>query len=217
MALQAGRSADTINPLRRLTLAVEDVKETQIEESLQAYVRELLRLMGENPDRPGLRRTPQRVEKALKWLTRGYRENIDTLVNGAVYESDCDEMVLVRDIDFYSLCEHHVLPFFGKIHIAYLPKGRIIGLSKLPRIVEALSRRLQVQETLTAQIARTIEDRLKPKGVGVIVQAYHLCMMMRGVEKQNTVCVTSAMRGRFKTDNRTRLEFLELIKLRNPS
>lgn len=174
-------------------------------------------MIGEEPERQGLSKTPERVEKAIQWMTRGYREDVDSLINGALFKSDCDEMVVVRDIDFFSLCEHHLLPFFGKAHVAYLPRGRIIGLSKLPRIVEVFARRLQVQEQLTMQIAKKIEEKLQPKGVGVVVQGYHLCMMMRGVEKQNTLCVTSAMRGRFKHDQRTRAEFLELIKLRNPS
>jgi GTP cyclohydrolase I len=181
------------------------------------YVRELLKLVGEDPERPGLKKTPVRVEKALRWMTRGYSEDPDSLINSALYRSDCDEMVVVRDIDFFSLCEHHLLPFFGKAHVAYLPRGQIIGLSKLPRIVEMFARRLQVQENLTMQIAGTINRRLRPKGVGVVIQGYHLCMMMRGVEKQNTLCVTSAMLGRFKNDPRTRAEFLELIKLRNPA
>lgn len=184
---------------------------------IQDHVRELLKLIGEDPDRPGLQKTPQRFEKAMRWMTRGYTEDVDRLINGAMFPSDCDEMVVVRDIDFFSLCEHHLLPFFGKAHVAYLPTGNIIGLSKLPRIVEVFARRLQVQENLTMQIAKTIEEKLKPKGVGVVVQGYHLCMMMRGVEKQNTLCVTSAMLGRFKHDPRTRAEFLELIKLRNPA
>jgi GTP cyclohydrolase I len=184
---------------------------------IQQYIREMLKIIGEDPSRPGLKNTPQRFEKALRWMTRGYTEDIDRLINNAVFPSDCDEMVLVRDIDFFSLCEHHLLPFFGKVHVAYLPTGSIIGLSKLPRIVEVFARRLQVQEELTMQIAKKIEEQLKPKGVGVVVQGYHLCMMMRGVEKQNTLCVTSAMLGRFKHDPRTRAEFLELIKLRNPA
>jgi GTP cyclohydrolase I len=184
---------------------------------IQELVREVIRSVGEDPQRQGLAKTPQRVEKAIRWMTRGYTENVDAIINGALFESDCDEMVVVRDIDFFSLCEHHMLPFFGKAHVAYLPSGRIIGLSKLPRLVEMFARRLQVQEQLTMQIAKKIEEKLKPKGVGVVVQGYHLCMMMRGVEKQNTLCVTSAMLGRFKHDQRTRAEFLELIKLRNPA
>ncbi|HLG43109.1 MAG TPA: GTP cyclohydrolase I FolE [Planctomycetota bacterium] len=181
---------------------------------MRELVREMLVGLGEDPDRAGLRRTPHRVEEAMRWLTRGYQQDLDVIVNGAVFPSDCDEMVLVRDIDFFSLCEHHLLPFFGRAHVAYLPKGRIIGLSKIPRIVDAFARRLQVQENLTMQIARTIQQALKPAGVGVIVQGNHLCMMMRGVEKQNALCVTSAMLGKFKTDPRTRHEFLDLVKAR---
>ena len=190
---------------------------TESSQIIQDYVREVFRMIGEDPARQGLAKTPQRVEKAIRWMTRGYTENVDTIINGALFDSDCDEMVVVRDIDFFSLCEHHMLPFFGKAHVAYLPSGHIIGLSKLPRIVEMFARRLQVQEQLTMQIAKKLEEKLQPKGVGVVVQGYHLCMMMRGVEKQNTLCVTSAMLGRFKHDQRTRAEFLELIKLRNPA
>lgn len=175
-------------------------------------IREILVSLGEDPGRPGLRKTPQRVEDTLEWLTRGYQMDPEEIFNGAIFASDCDEMVLVRDIDFFSLCEHHLLPFYGRGHIAYLPKGRIIGLSKLARVIEVFSRRLQVQENLTMQVARTIQDHLHPRGVGVVVEANHLCMMMRGVEKQNSYCVTSAMRGTFKTDPRTRQEFLNLIK-----
>lgn len=178
--------------------------------SLQTIVRDLLIAIGENPGREGLRKTPFRVQESLEFLTRGYQQDIDGVLNGAVFPSDCDEMVVVRDIDFFSLCEHHLLPFFGKAHVAYLPKGRIIGLSKIPRIVDMFARRLQVQENLTMEVARGIQQKLRPAGVGVIAQGYHLCMMMRGVEKQNALCVTSAMLGKFKTDPRTRQEFLNL-------
>lgn len=179
---------------------------------ISEYIRCILADLGEDPGRPGLRETPRRVEESLKWLTRGYRMEPDEILNGAIYPSDCDEMVLVRDVDFYSLCEHHLLPFFGRAHVAYLPRGRVIGLSKLARVVELFSRRLQVQENLTMQIARTIQDWLDARGVGVVVEANHLCMMMRGIEKQNSYCITSAMLGSFKTDPRTRQEFLNLIQ-----
>jgi GTP cyclohydrolase I len=175
----------------------------------------VIRAIGEDPERQGLRRTPARVEESFRWLTRGYTMDPSHVINGAIFESDCDEMVTVRDIEVYSLCEHHLLPFFGRCHIAYLPKGKIIGLSKLARLTDAFARRLQVQETLTMQIARTLQEHLQPKGVGVVIQAYHLCMMMRGVEKQNTLCITSAMLGRFKSDSRTRQEFLDLVRM-NP-
>jgi GTP cyclohydrolase I len=178
--------------------------------SMQELLRGLLLSIGEDPDREGLRKTPARVEESLRFLTRGYSQDVEEVLNGAVFTSDCDEMVVVRDIDFFSLCEHHLLPFFGKAHVAYLPKGKIIGLSKIPRIIEVYARRLQVQENLTMQVARIIQSKLRPAGVGVIVQGYHLCMMMRGVEKQNALCVTSAMMGKFKTDPRTRQEFLNL-------
>lgn len=178
---------------------------------IHELVRELLIAIGEDPGREGLRKTPDRVEQSLRFLTRGYQQDINAVLNGAVFASDCDEMVVVRDIDFFSLCEHHLLPFFGKAHVAYLPKGRILGLSKIPRIIDVFARRLQVQENLTMEVARLIQRKLRPAGVGVIAQGYHLCMMMRGVEKQNALCVTSAMLGKFKTDPRTRQEFLNLV------
>ena len=179
---------------------------------LQELVREILVRLGEDPAREGLRKTPLRVEKALAYLTRGYQQDAESILNGAVFSSDYDEMVIVKEIDFFSLCEHHLLPFFGKCHIAYLPDKRIVGLSKLPRLVDVFSRRLQVQEKLTTEIARAIEDKLKPKGVGVVLEATHLCVMMRGVEKQNAQMVTSSMRGRFRSDARSREEFLTLIR-----
>ncbi|HTF57716.1 MAG TPA: GTP cyclohydrolase I FolE [Planctomycetota bacterium] len=187
---------------------------TIVKPELQELVREILLRLGEDPEREGLRRTPSRVEKALTYLTRGYKQDAESVLNGAVFTSDYDEMVIVKEIDFFSLCEHHLLPFFGKCHIAYLPDKRIVGLSKLPRLVDVFSRRLQVQEKLTMEIARAIEDKLKPKGVGVVMEAAHLCVMMRGVEKQNAQMVTSSMRGRFRSDVKTRDEFLELIKIR---
>jgi GTP cyclohydrolase I len=185
-----------------------------IKPELQELVREILVRLGEDPEREGLRRTPQRVEKALAYLTRGYKQDAESVLNGAVFTSDYDEMVIVKEIDFFSLCEHHLLPFYGKCHIAYLPDKRIVGLSKLPRLVDVFSRRLQVQEKLTMEIARAIEEKLKPKGVGVVMEAAHLCVMMRGVEKQNAQMVTSSMRGRFRSDFKTREEFLELIRTR---
>jgi GTP cyclohydrolase I len=178
---------------------------------MQDLVRQMLAALGEDPSREGLIETPRRVDKSLKFLTSGYQANIDEIVNGALFTVEYNEMVMVRDIDMYSLCEHHLLPFFGKCHVAYIPDGKVIGLSKIPRIVDMFARRLQVQERLTTQIAETLEDKLRPLGVAVVVEAAHLCMAMRGVEKQNSVTVTSAMRGVFHRDPRTRAEFLELI------
>jgi len=184
---------------------------------LRDYVTEILKLLGEDPTREGLTKTPMRVEKALKHLTRGYAQDPAEILRSAVFEeSDYDEMVIVKDIDVYSLCEPHLLPFFGKCHVAYLPDRRIVGLSKLPRVVEAFSRRLQVQERLTTQIAKLIEQALRPKGVGVVVEAFHLCVMMRGVEKQNAHMITSSMQGRFRSDSKTREEFLDLIRRPKP-
>jgi GTP cyclohydrolase I len=179
---------------------------------MQEIIRDLLAKLGEDPEREGLLDTPKRIEKALAFLTSGYRADIDAVVNNALFTVDYNEMVIVKDIDFYSLCEHHLLPFFGKCHVAYIPNGKVIGLSKIPRIVDIFARRLQVQERLTNQIASTINEKIKPLGVAVVTEAAHLCMSMRGVEKQNSVAVTSAMLGGFRTDARTRAEFLELIK-----
>jgi len=184
---------------------------------IQELIRDLLRTIGEDPDREGLQRTPYRVAKAYKYLLRGYEREPRELFEKAVFVEDYDEMIVVRDIDFYSLCEHHLLPFFGKCHIAYIPSDRIVGLSKLARLVDIYSRRLQVQERLTSQIARTIEESLKPIGVGVVIEAQHLCMMMRGVEKQNSLAVTSAMLGAFRTSSATRAEFLGLVRARPAS
>jgi|SRR5579862_2690725 len=183
---------------------------------MQDTIRQLLSELGENPQREGLRDTPRRVEKSLRFLTSGYDTDIDAILNNALFSVEYNEMVIVRNIDFYSLCEHHLLPFFGKCHVAYLPDRRVIGLSKLPRLVDAFSRRLQVQERLTSQIADTIREKINPHGVAVVMEATHLCMAMRGVEKQNAVTVTSAMLGVFHTDARTRHEFLELIRHRTP-
>jgi GTP cyclohydrolase I len=176
----------------------------------QALVRRQLALLGEDPDREGLVKTPERVAKAMAWLTRGYDLRVADVVGDALFEEEHQNMVMVRDIELYSMCEHHMLPFFGKAHVAYIPNGRIVGLSKLPRIVEVFARRLQVQERLTEEIAAAVEEVLAPAGCGVVVEAVHLCMMMRGVEKQNSKTITSALRGTFRDDARTREEFLTL-------
>ena len=178
---------------------------------LEDIVRRQLELIGEDPDREGLLKTPSRVAASLSWLTRGYDMTAAEVMGDAVFEEEHEGMILVRDIELYSMCEHHMLPFFGKAHIAYIPHGRIVGLSKLPRIVEVFARRLQVQERLTEQIAEAIEEVLEPRGVGVVIEAIHLCMMMRGVEKQNSSTITSALRGEFRTCPMTRDEFLRLV------
>ncbi len=180
-------------------------------EKMANLIRELLIELGEDPEREGLKKTPMRVAKAYQYLTKGYREDIDKVLNGAVFNEKYNEMVVVKNIDFFSLCEHHLLPFYGKVHIAYIPNGKIVGLSKIPRIVEVFSRRLQVQERLTQQIADTLNEYLNPKGVAVVIEARHLCMIMRGVEKQNSVATTSAMHGIFVEDAKTRDEFMHLI------
>jgi GTP cyclohydrolase I len=179
---------------------------------MQELIRQLLAELGEDPSREGLVDTPKRVEKAFRFLTSGYRADVDTVLNNALFTVDYNEMVIVKDIDFYSLCEHHLLPFFGKCHIAYIPKGKVIGLSKIPRLVEVFARRLQIQERMTSQIADTILQKIDPLGVAVVIEATHLCMAMRGVEKQNSFAITSAMLGGFQNDARTRMEFLELIR-----
>jgi GTP cyclohydrolase I len=180
--------------------------------TIRDLVRRLLVSLGEDPDRQGLQRTPERMEKALRFLTSGYQGDLDQLFNGAYYEVAYDEMVIVKDIEVFSLCEHHLLPFFGKCHIAYIPENKVVGLSKLPRLVNLYARRLQVQERLTSQIAHTLWEKLEPKGVGVIVEARHLCMAMRGVEKQHSATVTSAMLGCFRDSPQTRQEFLSLVQ-----
>ena len=177
-------------------------------------IRSVLDEIGEDPAREGLVRTPERFAKAMGFLTSGYNTDVESVVNDAMFSVDYSEMVIVKDIDFFSMCEHHLLPFFGKCHVAYLPRGRVIGLSKIPRIVEMFSRRLQVQERLTNQIAKTLLEVLNPLGVGVVMEGTHMCMLMRGVEKQNSFAVTSAMLGGFRDNARTRMEFLELLKLR---
>jgi len=177
----------------------------------EALVEEMLRHLGEDPQRDGLRKTPQRVSAAMHWLTRGYTIDPEKLIQDAMFEEEHEQMVLVRDIDLYSMCEHHMLPFFGKAHVAYIPNGRIVGLSKIPRVVEVFARRLQVQERLTDQIADALQATLQPHGVGVVIEAFHLCMMMRGVEKQHSKTITSSLRGIFRTEPRTRDEFMRLV------
>jgi GTP cyclohydrolase I len=179
---------------------------------MQEIIRQLLAELGEDPSREGLLDTPKRVEKSLKFLTSGYAADVDAVLNNALFTVDYNEMVIVKNIDFYSLCEHHLLPFFGKCHVAYIPQGRVLGLSKIPRLVDIYARRLQVQERLTNQIAETLREKIRPLGVGIVMEASHLCMSMRGVEKQNSVAVTSAMLGVFQDDARTRSEFLDLIR-----
>jgi GTP cyclohydrolase I len=181
---------------------------------MQDLIRRLLVELGEDPDREGLARTPRRVEKALRFLTSGYRADVDEVLNDALFSVDYSEMVIVKDIDFYSLCEHHLLPFFGKCHVAYIPRSRVIGLSKIPRLVDVYARRLQIQERMTNQIAETIREKIDPLGVAVVCEGTHLCMSMRGVEKQNSFAVTSAMLGVFRDNARTRMEFLELLRHR---
>ena len=179
---------------------------------MQDLIAQMLEQLGEDPSREGLRDTPKRVEKSLRFLTSGYQADIDDVINNALFSVDYSEMVIVKDIDFYSLCEHHLLPFFGKCHIAYIPQKKVIGLSKIPRLVDVFARRLQVQERLTHQIAQVIDEKISPLGVAVVMEATHLCMSMRGVEKQNSFAVTSAMLGAFRDNARTRSEFLELIR-----
>ena len=185
--------------------------------SMQEMYREILSRLGEDPDRDGLLRTPERVEKALRFLTKGHSEDAKEILQGALFDVAYDEMVIVKDVEVFSLCEHHMLPFFGKVHVAYLPNGKVLGLSKIARLVDVYARRLQVQERLTQQIADAIEDAIQPQGVGVVIEARHLCMMMRGVEKQHSSTVTSAMLGSFRQDQQTRNEFLSLVRTRNTS
>ena len=178
---------------------------------ISEHVRAILVAIGEDPDRPGLKKTPERLSSAMQFLTRGYQQSAARVIGDALFEESHNNMVLVRDIEFYSLCEHHMLPFFGKAHVAYIPNGRIVGLSKMARVVDVFARRLQVQERMTDEVANALESELHPLGVGVVIEASHLCMMMRGVEKQNSRTITSAMRGSFLDDNRTREEFLRLV------
>ena len=181
---------------------------------VEKIIKELLIQIGEDPDREGILKTPERVAKAWDYFSKGYTQDLDAIINNAVFTENYDEMVTIKDIDFFSLCEHHLLPFFGKAHVAYIPNGKILGLSKLPRIVEMFSRRLQVQERMTQQIAETINDVLKPKGVSVVIEGEHMCMQMRGVEKQNSYATTSSMKGIFLKDSRTRDEFLTIISMK---
>ena len=199
--------ASTLAPIEPVTLAAA---------SNQDLYRELLIRIGEDPTRDGLLRTPERMEKSMAFLTRGYHQSVTEVLHDALFDVDYDEMVIVKDVEFYSMCEHHLLPFFGKAHVAYVPHGKVIGLSKIPRLVEVFARRLQVQERLTRQIADAIQDAIAPQGVGVVIEARHLCMMMRGVEKQNSSTVTSAMVGVFQKQN-TRAEFLSLVRERTSS
>ena len=178
---------------------------------MNELIRKILAELGEDPSRDGLLRTPERVDRSLRYLTSGYRTNADELLNGALFDVAYDEMVIVKDIEVFSLCEHHLLPFFGKCHVAYIPNGKVIGLSKIPRLVDMFARRLQVQERLTKEIAETIREKIHPKGVAVVIEAQHLCMIMRGVEKQNSIAVTSSMLGGFKENQNTRNEFLNLV------
>jgi GTP cyclohydrolase IA len=182
------------------------------QESVADLVRKMIALVGEDPNREGLRKTPERFEKAFKFLTSGYHQNVDSVLNGATFAVAYDEMVVVKDIEFFSLCEHHLLPFFGKAHVAYLPNKRVLGLSKIARLVNMFARRLQIQERMTSQIAQSIEEKISPEGVGVIIEARHLCMQMRGVEKQHGQAVTSAMLGSFRHNKQTRDEFLSLVR-----
>ena len=180
--------------------------------SFAELVREQLVRLGEDPEREGLARTPERVEQAMRYLTKGYETDADKILKGALFTVEYDEMVIVKDIEMFSLCEHHLLPFFGKVHVAYIPNGKVIGLSKIPRLIDAFARRLQVQERLTTQIAECIQNAIQPQGVGVVIEARHLCMMMRGVEKQHSAAVTSSMLGSFRNEENTRQEFLSLLR-----
>ena len=179
---------------------------------MQKEIRSILEQIGEDPTREGLLKTPERVEKSYQFLTRGYTQNLDDVINGAIFHEECDDMVIVRDIEFYSLCEHHMLPFFGKCHIGYIPRGKVLGVSKLARITDMFARRLQLQERLGRQIADAVNQVLEPEGVGVVIEGQHLCMLMRGVQKQNSIMTTSAMLGSFRKEESTRHEFLKLIK-----
>jgi GTP cyclohydrolase IA len=201
----------------KAVVKVMEAKQRDEKQSVAEHMAGVLRQLGEDPERDGLKLTPQRAEKALRFLTSGYSVHLSEIVNGALFDVQYDEIVIVRDIEFYSLCEHHMLPFFGKMHVAYLPKDKVIGLSKIPRIVDAFARRLQVQERLTRQVAEAIEAITEPRGVGVICEAQHFCMMMRGVEKQHSATVTSAMLGAFRSQRETRGELMTLLQRRGGS
>lgn len=194
---------------------IESPSPTLTSASFEDLVREMIVRLGEDPSREGLSRTPTRVHRAFEFLTKGYREDPEALLKNALFTVTYDEMVIVKDIEMFSLCEHHMLPFYGKVHVAYIPKGKVIGLSKIPRLIEMFARRLQIQERLTTQIAETIQHAIEPQGVGVVIEARHLCMMMRGVEKQHSAAVTSSMLGCFRNEQETRNEFLSLIRARS--
>src|SRR5450432_192372 len=198
-------------------MKLETPNPTLTSATFEELVREMLVRLGEDPEREGLLRTPERVHKAFEFLTRGYHQDPEAMLKKALFSVTYDEMVIVKDIEIFSLCEHHMLPFFGKVHVAYIPKGRVLGLSKIPRLVEVFSRRLQIQERMTTEIAETIQRVIEPQGVGVVIEARHLCMMMRGVEKQHSATVTSAMFGCFREEQQTRNEFLSLIRAKSPN
>ncbi len=214
-SMTAAKVRDGDGVVARLTPATPEDQQARLE-AYQALVHRQLQLLGEDPERDGLLKTPERVAKAMRWLTKGYEQTPMQVIGDALFEEEHSSMVMVRDIELYSMCEHHMLPFFGKAHIAYIPNGKIVGLSKLPRVVEVFSRRLQVQERLTVQVAEAIEQVLQPQGVGVVIEAAHMCMMMRGVEKQNSMTITSALRGTFRDDHKTRDEFLRLAHAPGP-
>ena len=201
-----------ISGMRRVAAKSDLPTDEQVQSELEPLIRQVLVHLGEDPERPGLQRTPVRIANALSFLTSGYKQTVADVVEGAIFPDDCNEMVVVKDVEFYSQCEHHMLPFFGRVHVGYVPDGKIIGLSKIARIVDLFARRLQVQERMTGQIADGLMEILAPRGVGVVVEASHFCMMMRGVQKQNSSTLSSAMRGTFQADARTRMEFMELIR-----
>jgi GTP cyclohydrolase I len=209
LAILRNRNSD-LHPRERLTRQVNRLADKKIDSIEQAY-RDLLEAIGENPERQGLMKTPARAARALEFLTQGYRQSVAEIVNGAIYDSDASEIILVKDIELYSMCEHHLLPFIGRAHVAYIPNGKVIGLSKMARMVDVFARRLQIQENLTTQIADALMDVLSPEGVAVVIEAKHLCMMMRGVEKQNSIMKTSCLLGCFKDSATTRSEFLSLL------
>jgi GTP cyclohydrolase I len=210
-ALDSGLSRMEVRPPRNAGASAE-LAAPVTQDQIEAALRDVLVFAGEDPDREGLQRTPHRVAESLKFLTKGYSQDLETVINGAVFEEEYDDMVVVKDIEFYSLCEHHLLPFFGKAHVAYIPNGRIVGLSKIPRLVDMFARRLQVQERMTKEIAEALVTVLAPAGVAVVVEGMHMCMMMRGVEKQSASMVTSHVMGVFRDDRRTRQEFMALVK-----